>query len=56
MVFGTSIFYLQLNNGFSGQQPIESYVYAMYNVTMTTLAVGFFMLLTQDVSHCQEES
>ena len=37
-------------NGFSGLQPIESFLYAMYDVDMTNLAVGFFVVFTQDVS------
>jgi hypothetical protein len=46
MLQANTILYLQFVNGFSGQQPIESFIYAMYDVDMTTIAVGFFMVFT----------
>lgn len=34
-------------NGFSGQQPIEGSLYALFDVNMTQFAIGFFVVLTQ---------
>lgn len=50
LVFSIAIFYLNLHNGFSGQQPIEAFVFAMYNVNMTNFALSFFTLFDHDLS------
>ncbi len=34
-------------NGFSGQQPIEGSLYALFDVNMTQFAIGFFVVFTQ---------
>ncbi len=46
-LFSTCIFYLQMVNGFSGQQPIEGALYALFDVNMTQFAIGFFVVFTQ---------
>lgn len=50
-LFSTCIFYLQMVNGFSGQQPIEGSLYALFDVNMTQFAIGFFVVLTQVSSY-----
>ena len=34
-------------NGYSGLQPIESFLYAMFDVNMTQIAMLFFVVFTQ---------
>jgi len=51
MIFSICIFYLNLNNGFSGQQPIESMVYALINVNMTPLVILFYILFEVDLNN-----
>ena len=55
MLFGTLIFYLQLTNGNSGQQPIEAFIYAMYDTDMTHFAVSAYVIFNYDVSNAKSE-
>lgn len=50
MVLGICIFYLNLVNGFSGQQPIESLVYALINVNITTMVICNYIVLEVTVN------
>lgn len=49
-IFAFMIFWVELYNGFSGQQPIETFIYAMINVNMTNFAVAFYVVFEIDVS------
>jgi phospholipid-transporting ATPase len=51
VLFSTCIFYLQFVNGSSGQQPIEAFIYAMYEVNMTTFAMVATTIYTNDVPY-----
>jgi len=44
--YGQCLFYMNLVNGFSGNNPLDTFMYATFNVNMTTLAVGFHTVLT----------
>ena len=44
LVFAINIFYLNLMNGFSGQQPIESLIYLMITLNMTPFVIVCYML------------
>ena len=50
MTFSICIFYLNLVNGFSGQQPIESFIYAMINVNMTPLVIFFYIIFEVELN------
>ena len=49
-VFAFMVFWVELYNGVSGQQPIETFIYAMTTVNLTTFAVGFYVVFEIDVS------
>ena len=50
VALGFVLFWLSLYNGLSGQQPLETFIYAMYNVNMVNFAVGFYVVFEVDVS------
>ena len=51
ILWSTAIFYLQLTNGYSAVHPVDHTLYAFYNVSMTTLGTGFYILWTSDVPY-----
>ena len=50
MLYSTATFYLQLYNGYSGFQPMPTFIHMMYDVNLTTIACGFFAVFAHDVS------
>ena len=50
MLYPTSVFWVNLFSGFSGQNPIDDFPNAMYDVNMTTFALGFFVVFTSDIA------
>ena len=50
MTLSICIFYLNLCNGFSGQQPIESLVFGVINVNLTPLVIVLYMIFEVEVS------
>ena len=51
MTFSICIFYLNLVNGFSGQQPIESMVFALINVNMTPLVIFIYIIFEVELNN-----
>ncbi len=50
MIFSTAVFWVNLFAGFSGQNPVDDFPNAMYDVNMTTIALGFFVVYTSDIA------
>lgn len=50
LVFAINIFYLNLMNGFSGQQPIESLIYLMITLNMTPFVIICYMLFEVQIN------
>jgi len=50
MIYSTAVFWVNLFSGFSGQNPVDDFPNAMYDVNMTTIALGFFVVYTSDIA------
>ncbi len=50
-IYCMSVFWVNLFSGFSGHNPVDDFPNAMYNVNMTTFALGFFVVFTSDVAN-----
>ena len=53
MTFSIAIFYQNLINGCSGQQPIETMVYALINVNMTPIVIGMYIVFEVDLNNAK---
>jgi hypothetical protein len=54
MLFSIPILLFNTFSGYSGLTYVEDLYYALYEVTMTTFAIYFYLLLDQDVSFSNE--
>ena len=50
MYFSTSILFFNLYSGYSGSTYIEDYFYALFDINLSVLSLGFYMLLDQDIA------
>lgn len=50
LAFSSIIFFINIFNGFSGQQPVDSFIFAMFNVNMSTIALATYSVFDRDVS------